>query len=131
DREEDFPIRTAPGRDRIHARVRGREVGVAVDQASRMALCGHGEDGLMEFIEYQIRARETAVYKQAAANENEQLAYVALGLTGEAGEFANKVKKVIRDGTFNATALASELGDVLWYVAMAAEELGVSLEMIA
>lgn len=85
----------------------------------------------MEFIEYQIRARETAVYKESAANENEQLAYVALGLTGEAGEFANKVKKVIRDGTFNATALASELGDVLWYVAMAAEELGVSLEMIA
>jgi NTP pyrophosphatase (non-canonical NTP hydrolase) len=56
---------------------------------------------------------------------------VTLGLVGEAGEFANKVKKITRDGDYNHFALMRELGDILWYIAMAADELGISLETIA
>lgn len=82
----------------------------------------------MDFVEYQRRAAETAIYPS-----EQGLPYVALGLTGEAGEFANKVKKIIRDGSTPIvwTDLADELGDVLWYLAMAADEIGFSLEEIA
>ena len=62
------------------------------------------------------------------------LAYTALGLSGEAGEVANKVKKILR-GDYEADAirddLASELGDVLWYLAMVAREFDLSLDEIA
>lgn len=80
---------------------------------------------------YQKRASEFAVYPRAHA-----LPYVALGLTGEAGELANKVKKILRGdpGAVNAEALDAmirELGDVLWYVAAMATELGVTLEDVA
>jgi NTP pyrophosphatase (non-canonical NTP hydrolase) len=78
--------------------------------------------------EYQSEACTTAVYPQAKGLE-----YTALGLAGEAGEIANKVKKVLRDGAsaYDPDALANELGDVLWYVAMFAEELGIDLDDIA
>lgn len=77
--------------------------------------------------EYQRRAAYTAIYPNDLG-----LPYTALGLAGEAGEFANKVKKIIRDGEtpIDWLALADELGDVLWYVAMAGEEMGYSLEEI-
>ena len=60
----------------------------------------------------------------------------ALGLAGEAGELANKVKKVYRDdaGILTTQArwkLADELGDVLWYVAAVATEIGIDLDAIA
>lgn len=80
----------------------------------------------MNLNDYQDIAQSTAVYPNARGLE-----YVALGLAGEAGEFANKVKKVIRDGTYDQAALADELGDVLWYLAMAAYEIDVSLSWIA
>jgi len=78
--------------------------------------------------EYQARAGDTAIYPKERGLE-----YTALGLAGEAGEYANKVKKVIRDGAdaYDRQAFAAELGDVLWYVAMAAEELGYGMEYIA
>lgn len=65
-----------------------------------------------------------------------RLNYVALGLAGEAGEFANKTKKIIRDRSGFLTDgergyLAQELGGVLWYVAAAAKELGFALHEIA
>lgn len=61
------------------------------------------------------------------------LIYSVLGLTGEAGELANKVKKTIRDGELAYTPddLAAELGDVLWYVSAIADNLGFKLEYIA
>ncbi len=85
----------------------------------------------MNLNEYQIRAQETAQYP----GKGENLFYPGLGLTGEAGEVADKIKKVLRDhkGEFNperAEAIALELGDVLWYIADLAYELGYSLETI-
>lgn len=86
----------------------------------------------MRFSEYQRRSRETAVYPQLGDN----LVYPALGLCGEAGETAEKIKKAIRDDGGVLTderreALAAELGDVLWYVAQLATEAGLELETIA
>lgn len=60
------------------------------------------------------------------------LVYPALGLTGEAGEYADKVKKTIRDGMKPDTYedMALELGDILWYLAVSAEYLGYDLSTI-
>lgn len=86
----------------------------------------------MELSDYQERSRATAVYPGAGAN----LLYPTLGLCGEAGEVAEKVKKMVRDdgGTLSAErreALAKELGDVLWYVAQLATEAELDLDEIA
>ena len=86
----------------------------------------------MYFHTYQQRSRATACYPDAGANP----IYPTLGLCGEAGEVADKVKKVLRDqgGEFSAeviTALQLELGDVLWYVAQLATELGLELDQVA
>jgi NTP pyrophosphatase (non-canonical NTP hydrolase) len=59
---------------------------------------------------YQSVARQTAIYDGQGSVKG--LSYAALGLTGEAGEIANKVKKVIRDGNDDYEAIAKELGDV-------------------
>lgn len=88
----------------------------------------------MNFNEYQEKAITTAVYPKHQA-----LPYLALGLAGEAAEVANKVKKVIR-GDYNddpekaevaLDAIAKELGDVLWYVAVLASELDTSMGSVA
>lgn len=85
----------------------------------------------MKLNEYQEKAAETALYPREVA-----IAYVTMGLAGEAGEISNKIKKIYRDngGVLNAEGkadLAKELGDVLWYVAMLAKEIGYSLEDVA
>jgi NTP pyrophosphatase (non-canonical NTP hydrolase) len=54
-----------------------------------------------------------------------------MGLAGEAGEVANKIKKHIRDGVLDFDKVADELGDVLWYVSQMASELGYDLNTIA
>ena len=74
---------------------------------------------------YEERASLTAIYPKEKALE-----YLALGLTSEAGEVAGKVKKLIRDGKGDKKAIASEIGDVLWYCAMLANELGANLGKI-
>ncbi len=86
----------------------------------------------MELSDYQERSRATAVYPGAGAN----LLYPTLGLCGEAGEVAEKVKKMLRDdgGVLSPerrAALAKELGDVLWYVAQLATEAGLDLDAVA
>ena len=86
----------------------------------------------MEMNSYQDAARKTASYPDVGSNP----IYPTLGLTGEAGEVADKVKKVIRDsgGVFDADtreAIKLELGDVLWYVAQLASELGYDLNEVA
>ena len=74
---------------------------------------------------YEERASITAIYPKEKALE-----YLALGLTSEAGEVAGKVKKLIRDGKGDKKAIASEIGDVLWYCAMLAKETKVPLNDI-
>ena len=86
----------------------------------------------MDLNAYQAAARRTALYPDAGNNP----IYPTLGLSGEAGEVADKVKKVIRDraGHFDdevRAEIALELGDVLWYVAQLASELGYELDVIA
>lgn len=89
--------------------------------------------GPMKLNEYQDRALETAVYPKD--NELSGIVYTSLGLVGEAGELANKLKKVLRgDVPYDfpmQQELASELGDCLWYIAAIASELGHPLENIA
>lgn len=77
---------------------------------------------------YQEKACETAIFPK-----NKAMEYLTLGLTGEAGEIANKVKKFIRDGAAKDEYLAKrieigyEIGDVLWYCAVLADELDMNL----
>ena len=86
----------------------------------------------MDFNTYQKESRKTVVYPSAGNN----MIYPTLGLTAEAGEVANKVKKVLRDnhGQFsekNTADIAAEVGDVLWYCSQIATELGLSFDNIA
>lgn len=85
----------------------------------------------MELNEYQKAALSTAIYP----NDN-NISYLTLAICGEAGELADKVKKVIRDknGQFyiaDLSAIALELGDILWYAANLAKVLGYDLSDIA
>lgn len=82
--------------------------------------------------QYQEQAIKTAIFPDSTRNE--ALSYLTMGLCGEAGEVANKIKKCIRDGN-DYTGISEELGDVLWYVAVLARYLewdtAKSLEEIA
>lgn len=85
----------------------------------------------MTLNEYQQIALETAVYPAQY-----RVIYPALGINGEAGEVADKVKKIIRDkdavlDTEDKKAIALEVGDVLWYCATMANDLGFTLQEIA
>lgn len=80
--------------------------------------------------EYQQIALETAVYP-----EEYNIVYPALGMAGEAGEVADKVKKVIRDNNadfspIKCEEIAMEIGDVLWYCAVLADRIGYRLDTI-
>ena len=85
----------------------------------------------MNVNDYQDQALGTAIYPDRGAN----FVYPALGLVGEAGEVADKLKKVIRDHGGVLTdpvrdAVAKELGDVCWYLAVLAYELDYNLEEV-
>ena len=75
---------------------------------------------------YQKAAAKTAIYKA-----EHSILYPALGLAGEAGEVANKVKKMLRDGNFDRQAIASEVGDVLWYIAALSRDLNLDMHDLA
>lgn len=80
----------------------------------------------MEFGEYQAETKKTAVYP-----EETPLQYLALGITGEAGEIAEKIKKKERDGELDEEELSKEIGDVIWYLAQLADQLDKDLGDIA
>ena len=84
----------------------------------------------MTLDEYQNHALGTAIYPKQY-----KIIYPALGITGEAGECSDKVKKVIRDNNGEFTddkkrEIAKEIGDVLWYCATLAHDIGYTLEEI-
>ena len=86
----------------------------------------------MELNDYQRESRKTALYPEVGSNA----IYPTLGLVGEAGEVADKIKKILRDnkGVFDLDskeAIKLELGDVLWYVAQLSSELGYELNEVA
>jgi NTP pyrophosphatase (non-canonical NTP hydrolase) len=86
----------------------------------------------MECDEYQRAAMRTARDK----NARDEFMHLVLGLVGEAGEIAEKVKKLVRDNNSDLAQLdrddmAAELGDVLWYTAVLANFLGLSLDDVA
>lgn len=89
----------------------------------------------MELNDYQKEATKTAVYPGAGYPTG--LMYVALKMNGEAGEVAEHVGKAMRDESFGVTSLkltnekhaliVKEIGDVLWYLAAACNELGIDM----
>lgn len=86
----------------------------------------------MDLNAYQQGARHTARYPDVGSNP----IYPTLGLCGEAGEVADKVKKVLRDQGAPSTRRCAKrsnwkLGDVLWYMAQLSSELGFELSEIA
>jgi len=81
---------------------------------------------MSDFNSYQRSASKTAIYP-----DEHRILYPALGLAGEAGEVANKVKKILRDGTFNREAIADEVGDCLWYIAALCRDLKVDMGELA
>ena len=86
----------------------------------------------MTFKEYQKLSRKTALYP----NKDNNFIYPCLGLVGEAGEVAEKFKKILRDqngiiSDKNKKEISKELGDVLWYISQVATELNLKLENVA
>lgn len=86
----------------------------------------------MTFEDYQKKSHLTAVYPDKGHN----YIYPTLGLVGEAGEVAEKIKKVIRDDNGiiseeKKLEIEKELGDVLWYLAQLSTELKITLEDVA
>lgn len=86
----------------------------------------------MTLDEYQDLAMDSAIYDPRFA-----IVYPALKLSGEAGEVSEKIGKRLRDFDGDLTdpdwgdTVAMELGDVLWYIAALARDLGWTLEEIA
>jgi len=86
----------------------------------------------MTFEEYQKFSKKTAIYPKKGKN----FIYPVLGLVGESGEVAEKIKKVLRDNNgivdnLRKQEIKKELGDVLWYLSQVATELNLSLDHIA
>ncbi len=81
------------------------------------------------FAEYQMEARKTSSY-----DPDLKITYATMGLVGEAGELANKVKKLLR-GDDNRDELLdgvkAEMGDVLWYLSALADDIGIPLSDVA
>jgi len=78
----------------------------------------------MNFNEYQEEAVKTAIY-------TDPIIYPALGLGNEAGEVQGKIKKMLRDDTFNKEDIAAEIGDVLWYIAALCRDLEIDMAEVA
>ena len=92
----------------------------------------------MNFNEYQIITRETAVYPESKTGGILAICYTAMGVGDEGGEVLGKVKKWLRDEDYESgmcderrEAIAGEISDTLWYLARLTDELGLDLQDIA
>ena len=90
----------------------------------------------MDLDKYQKRAAKYDLFETTVDLKSPGFLEKILGLAGEAGEAADKVKKILRDkGGFaseeDRTELIKELGDVLWYLANIARYLGIDLSEVA
>lgn len=86
---------------------------------------------MKSFYEYEKTIDQFALYPESGKGTPMALAYCGLGLTGEAGEYSEKIKKLIRDGKLDKPLAVKELGDVLWYLTRSANELGYTLQDVA
>ncbi len=96
----------------------------------------NGENERRYMNEYQTRAAMYDLFRTTGNYNTVAFVEKVLGLVGEAGETADKIKKVLRDkdgviSEADKAEIAKELGDVLWYVASIARYLGVTLEDVA
>lgn len=87
----------------------------------------------MQLNEYQKETSKTAQFDEGLVHP---IAYVTLGLVGEAGEVAEKIKKVFRNDNGDISDekredLKKELGDVLWYLAQLSKLLDITLDEVA
>jgi NTP pyrophosphatase (non-canonical NTP hydrolase) len=88
------------------------------------------ENATMYLDTYQYLAAKTAIYE--GRGEMKGLVYCSLGLAGEAGELANKIKKIFaRNEEMNKEALQKEIGDMLWYLSQMCYELGLGMQYVA
>jgi NTP pyrophosphatase (non-canonical NTP hydrolase) len=103
----------------------------------------------MDFNEYQAFTRTTAKYQDACHSESAKIVYCLFGLAGEMGESFEKLKKVLRVDGFDGIEMAlfpslktaeserfrelmkKEMGDILWYLARLADEMGMSFQDVA
>jgi len=86
----------------------------------------------MTFNEYQSKAKETARFPE----KETAFIYASLALMGEAGEIAEKIKKVWRDknrvvGESDREEIKKEMGDVLWYLSQLADQLDIDFDDVA
>lgn len=85
----------------------------------------------MNLNDYQQKALRTAAPK----DKPNELFHLLLGLCGESGEIAEKMKKIVRDYNSNFDKidkddLTKELGDVLWHVAVIADYFSIPLDEV-
>ncbi|KKN65416.1 hypothetical protein LCGC14_0481360 [marine sediment metagenome] len=92
--------------------------------------------------QYMQFLKDTSWYKHAGHNDSGEIAYLALGLAGETGEFVDQVKKIVRVSGFNnynefrrilaesgrEELLVEELGDVLWYMTRLMDVLNIDIQ---
>ena len=116
-----------------------QEAQVDKELADKLAEERYINDPSVTLDHYQRKALSTASYPRDAIAA---FSYVCLGLSGESGEIAEKIKKAIHksggdDSAFDKIlneqkeSLQKELGDVLWYLSALATELDISLSDVA
>ncbi len=92
----------------------------------------------MEWHKYTDFTRQNAVYPGALDQNQTEMAYLALGIAGESGEFVDVIKKVVRMDYKHIDELpqevrdqlCSEMGDIFWYLTRMLDCLDMPIEMV-